>query len=379
MTMFHQGDERGPVPSYFLAEIMEVNPDTHTCSVQPLRGFEQYNNVILMRDIGNFSLPKVGDLCSVFWDNKNKPIINGYYPVFYEDQKDLFKYYFVQPGERMLQSDFGQKLLMNKQGEIFLTNWLSQGVEIEEKTGIVTIRTDTAIIDTAGVNKRSGYAKRLSTISKKQSSILSIEIGELTVASNIEGDASVVEDVTILSAIASSGEEGNILYESKVGSIIVEEGSTSAAGLIDVVTHSKTDKPLRSLTKYYADGTAEAVIIEIDINGNTNIEFPPTATNSGLSIEGILSNLLLHFKTIEIGGESTEGIDIGGESTTEVNIGALTDTVKALVWADVLTLLKSHTHPYTWGHDPGAGVTTPSSELTGVDDGTYETSITKAN
>lgn len=370
MTMFGPSSEYGPVPSYFLAEISHVNVEDHTCSVELLRGQEAYDNVILMRDVGNFSLPKVGDLCSVFWDNSNKPIVNGVYPTFHKDKLDTYKFYNVLAGERMMQSEFGQKLLMTKTGQIQLSNWRDQGILIDERSGLLTVKSDSIFNEAANVTVKSGLAKRYSPVAAKEVTISTLPAWEAPGAVNATtgvGDIVVVEETT---SINDTGLVGEAVYEKRVGNVIVAEDGLVPSDVKEIERHPTTQLPLRSKTVHYSKGTLGLAGVEvlIDINGNTQINIPTTAVEDGLTIKGGVGTEL----TVDFTSIALEGTIIKVDGTTSVEVGNLAAAVDALVKESFLTLYNAHTHP-----DPTSGSTGPPvvPAVVGVD----STTITKAN
>ena len=378
--MFNEGDELGPVPSVYLAEITAVNIEHHTCSVILLRGMDQYDDVLLLRTPGDFSLPKVGDLAGIIWDNQHRPFIIGFYPVYYKDDLDTHKNYNVQEGERLIQSEFGQKLLMNKTGKIILSNWEDSGLDIDEKTGIVTL-TSTAsnIIDTDGTDKRSGVTKRKSALTRAQNTIYSTT-GGTPGDSGITsiGVKKLIEDATII----EEEDTNTPVYSSVIGNIVVDEGETIGIGEIDTITmptHSKTNKVLRAKTTYYTSTGLEGIEIEIDVDGNTSITFPTSTTQINIEELTALAEFTLQFKTLTI-NNNVLAINATTSATidsAQVDIGDLASVVKTLVISDILQLLTDHVHPYT---DDGSPLfTSPSATLVPLPLGAYETSVTKAN
>ena len=381
-TMFNNGDDAGVPPSFYLGEITSVNTDDHTCSVELLRGVDQYDDVLLMRDTGNFSLPKIGDLCAVFWDNRNRPIAVGVYPTFQKSDLDTNKNYRVQEGERLTQSEFGQKLLMTKSGKIILTNWLDSGFELDEKTGMVFLKsTDSILEDTDGVEQRSGAVKRQSTISKDYNTVYSLLNG-------LPGDKGVT--VTGLKKLIEHAilvveeDTDTAIYEHRVGNILVKEGTTTGTGdgitpeSIDLETHSSTSNPLRAKTVFYSESGTTGLTIEIDTDGNTKIDFP--ATSSEFKIEDATKSfvdLIMAFKKIDA---SVAELLLTATSSAEINSSSVNlglGGFQALVIATVLPLLQNHTHPYINVAAPS--VTSPSLELATIAAGTYETVNTKAS
>ena len=382
MTMFSMGDDSGVSPSFYLGEITSVSVDDHTCSVELLRGADQYDDVLLMRDTGNFSLPKIGDLCAVLWDNRNRPIAIGIYPTFHKTDLDTNKNYRVQEGERLLQSEFGQKLLMTKSGKIALTNWLDSGIEVDEKTGMLSIKTTDAILEDAdGVERRRGAVKRPSILTKAYNTVYSL-LGGLPgdTGVTVAGVKKLIEDSLIL----IEEDTNTPIYEHRVGNILVKEGTTTGTGdgvtpeTIDVETHSSTGNVLRSKTVFYSEGGLTGLTIEVDVDGNTKIDFPKTA--SEFKIEDATQHfvdLLMQFKKIDASVDelvlsATTSADI---NSATVNLGL--SGFQALVMATVLPLLQNHTHPYLNVAAPS--VTSPSLELATIATGTYETVNTKAS
>lgn len=375
--MFGKNDDLGPVPCYFLAEITAVDTETHVCSMQMLRGLEIYDNVKLFRDPGVLNLPSVGDLCAVIWDNRNVPIIIGFYPVHHRTKLEEFRNYQVEEGETITQSQFGQKLLMTKRGEIFLTNWSSQGFEIYEKEGLVLCRSDSTKGIFGGVEKRSGITKRYSQIARKDSNISSVD--DLTTATTGLGIRTLVEDSTI---IKESGVLATPVYEHKVGNLVVNEDTAVSTDIKNLAVNSDTSLPLRSQTKYFALDGVSYLEVSVDILGNVKIDVPATAIASGVNIEGLLNDLTLTFKNINLGGNSTvstsvKGVEIaiGGSSTTSIDVGNSSNITYPLIIdgaSSLLALLASHTHTNN-GADPSAQLTPI------ITAGLYSTTVTKAN
>ena len=378
--MFTIGDDLGPVPSTYLAEITAVNVDHHTCSVLLLRGMDQYDDVLILRTPGEFSLPTVGYLCSIIWDNQHRPYIIGFYPTYHKENLDNNKNYNVQEGERLLQSEFGQKLLMTKTGKIVLSNWEDSGLTIDEKTGIVTLKsTASNILDTDGTDKRSGVTKRKSAITKKQNTIYSSTGGSpADVGTTVTGVKKLIEDATII----EEEDTNTPVYSSVIGNIVVDEGETTGP-TITIPKHSKTGKVLRAKTTYYNSTGLEGIDIEIDIDGNTSVIFPSSVTQ--IDIEELLSlaTFTLKFKELTI---DTEIVDITAATSASidspsVDIGDLADAVKSLVISDVLQILADHQHIFT-GTVAGStctGTTDTSLTLATIPGGDYETVATKAN
>lgn len=321
--MFGRNDDLGPVPCYFLAEVTAVDVETHVCSMQMLRGLEVYDGVKLFRDPGNLNLPTVGDLCAVIWDNRNVPIIIGFYPVHHRTKLEEFRNYKVEEGEVITQSHYGQKLLMNKRGEIFLTNWGSQGLEIYEKEGLVLCRSDSYKDVFGGVEKRSGIAKRYSQVARKDSNVSSVD--DLTTATTGLGIRTLVEDSTI---IKEPGILATSVYEHKVGNLIVNEDTVVPTDIKNLAVNSDTSLPLRSQTKYFDSLGLNYVEVAVDVMGNVKIDIPATmALTKGVNIEGLLSDLNIKFKNITIGSSTTvenniNALTVNVTGTTEVNIEA---------------------------------------------------------
>ena len=341
-TMFGSRSSMGFIPSYYLAEIKAVNTNNHTCSVQLLRGTEQYHDVLLIRDPGNFNLPKIGDICVVIWDNKSTPCVIGFYPAYYKDQLDENRFYNVQEGEVVTQSRYGQKLLFNKRGEIFLTNWLSQGLEIFQNDGLAVLRSNTLEQDTAGIDRATGYAKRYSFLLHKDTNISTVT-GLGGVATT--GLKTIVEDSTKITEV---GLTGQTIYTKKIGNYVVADTQTTAE-TYEVKVHPSTLVPLISETIHYVNGSIGVEQL-VDNLGNTYLKLPTTATNpinptskltGGLEIIGDNSNITIKFEVANI-------------VSNEVNLGNFTDAtlanLKALVKAEVLaeieTKFNNHLHGY---------------------------------
>ncbi len=373
--MFNEGDELGPVPSTYLAEIVAVDVDNHTCSVLLLRGMDQYDDVLLLRTPGDFSLPKIGDLCSIIWDNQHRPFIIGFYPTYHKDDLDTHKNYNVQEGERLIQSEFGQKLLMNKTGKIILSNWEDSGLTIDEKTGIVTLKsTASAVFDTDGADKRSGVTKRKSAVTKKQNTIYSVTGGTPGDSGTTSiGIKKLIEDATII----EEEDTNTPIYSSVIGNIVVNEGETLGSGETDAITmpkHSKTNKVLRAKTTYYNSTGLEGIDIEIDIDGNTSITFPSTTTQINIEELTALAEFTLQFKDLTINSDKVH-ITATTETTissAKVELGNLATAVKALLIEDFITLYNAHTHP-----DPVSG--TSGVPVVPAVIATHATLVTKAN
>lgn len=298
--MIGQFADLGFLPSYYLAEITAVNTELHTASIQLLRGLMIYENVKIFTDFGSFCLPTVGDICITLWDNRNTPIIFGYYPVRHKDKLDTNRYYNVQEGERMLQSEFGQKLLFNNAGEIYLTNWKGQGLEIYQNNGLMTYRSDTIDIDSAGVKKRIGYTKRYSPLARKDSTITSSD-GLLMASTLGVGVKTLVEDATILS---EPGAPYTTLYSHKVGNLVVAEDPTLPTSEIKTVP-TITTSALRSQTRYFSSDGLSYLEVSIDTLGNVKIDIPATAVASGVNIAGLASKFAMDFLNIDIGSSTT--------------------------------------------------------------------------
>ena len=377
--MFNADDDLGPVPSTYLAEIVAVDVDNHTCSVILLRGMDQYDDVLLLRTPGDFSLPTVGDLCSVIWDNQHRPFIIGFYPTYHKEDLDSNKNYNVQEGERLLQSEFGQKLLMNKTGKIVLTNWTDSGLEINEQTGIVTLKsTDSNVVDTDGTDKRSGVTKRKSAITRRQNTVYSTTGGIAgDIGTTSIGVKKLIEDATIIEEEST----GTPVYTSVVGNIVVDEGETVGTGESDTITiptHSKTGKVLRAKTTYYTSTGLEGIDIEIDIDGNTSVVFPTSTTQINIEELTSLAEFTLQFKTLTLNNDAvaitaTTSAKIDSAS---VELGTLASAVKTLVFSDVLVLLAGHTHTSA---APGSQSSPSLTLVTELINGTHETLVTKAN
>lgn len=312
MSMFGLGSDYGFLPSYYLAEITEVNLETHTVSIVLLRGQETYQNVMLIRDPGNYNLPKVGDIGVVLWDNRNRPIIIGTYPTYHNNKLETNENYKVEQGERLVQSEFGQKLLFNKRGEIILTNWLSQGLTIDQDDGLTTLTGDTINNDTAGVDKRSGYTKRYSPLLGRDTTVKVTSPLDV-IASTSVGTTSLIEDATIIEDPIT----GIPIYENKVGNSVVIE-DTTLSGEIKTVSTLGT-APLRSQTKYFDSTGLNYIEVAIDIYGNANVNIPAgMALDSGVNIEGLASNFAMNFLKVDL--NSVTSVNITG--TTVVNVGA---------------------------------------------------------
>ena len=321
--MFNNDDDLGPVPSVYLAEIVAVNVEHHTCSILLLRGMDQYDDVLILRTPGEFSLPRVGDLCAIIWDNQHRPFIIGFYPTYHKQDLEDNKNYKVQEGERLLQSEFGQKLLMTKTGKIVLSNWEDSGLTIDEQTGIVTLKsTASSIVDTDGTDKRSGVTKRKSTVTKRQNTIYSTDGGTITdIGTTSTGVKKLIEDATII----TEEDTDTPVYSSVIGNIVVDEGETVGTGdadTIEIPKHSKTDKVLRAKTTYYTSSGTEGIEIEIDIDGNASVIFPSTATQINIEELTSLAEFALQFKTLTINSDTVE---ING--TTEITIESADITV----------------------------------------------------
>lgn len=321
--MFGIGSSLGPVPCYFLAEVTAVDVETHVCSIQMLRGLEIYDNIKLFRDPGNLNLPTVGDLCAVIWDNRNVPIIIGFYPVHHRTKLEEFSNYQVEEGEVITQSRFGQKLLMNQRGEIFLTNWGSQGLEIYEKEGLVLCRSDSYDGVFSSVEKRSGVTKRYSQVAFKDANVASID--DLTTATTGLGIRTLVEDATI---ITEPDLLATPIYEHKVGNLVVSEDTLLPTDIKNLAINSDSSLPLRSQTKYFASDGVSYLEVAVDILGNVKIDIPATAITSGVNIEGLLSDLNITFKNVTIGDAATtienniNALTINVTGTTAVNVNA---------------------------------------------------------
>ena len=375
--MFNEGDELGPVPSVYLAEIVAVNIDHHTCSVILLRGMDQYDDVLLLRTPGDFSLPTVGDLCGIIWDNQHRPFIIGFYPTYHKDDLDTHKNYNVQEGERLIQSEFGQKLLMNKTGKIILSNWEDSGLDIDEQTGIVTLKsTASNVVDTDGTDKRSGVTKRKSVLTRKQNTIYSTTGG----TPGDSGTASIgvkklIEDATII----EEEDTNTPVYSSVIGNIVVDEGETIGSGETDTITmpkHSKTNKVLRAKTTYYNSTGLEGVDIEVDIDGNTSITFPSTTTQINIEELTALAEFTLQFKDLTINSDKVH-ITATTEATinsAKVELGNLASAVKALLIEDFITLYNSHTHSGVQTGGGASGIPVIPAVIA-----THATLVTKAN
>lgn len=378
--MFNEGDELGPVPSTYLAEITAVDAENRVCSVILLRGMDQYDDVLLLGAPGDFSLPIVGNLCSIIWDNQNRPFIIGFYPTYYNDDLTTNKNYNVQEGERLIQSEFGQKLLMNKTGKIILSNWEDSGLDIDEKAGIVTLKsTASNVIDTDGTDKRSGVTKRKSVITRKQNTVYSSTGGTpADIGITYIGVKKLIEDATII----EEEDTGIPIYKNVIGNIVVDEGETVGSGDADTIAipkHSKTNKVLRAKTTYYNSLGVEGIDIEIDIDGNTSITFPTSTTQINIEELTALAEFTLKFKDLTISSNTysvaaTTSVSI---DSAKVELGSLASAVKTLVISDVLQVLTDHVHPYT--DDGSPMVTSPSATLVPLPLGAYETAITKAN
>lgn len=315
--MFGRGDDLGPVPCYFLAEVTAVDVETHVCSMQMLRGLEVYDNVKLFRDPGNLNLPTVGDLCAVIWDNRNVPIIIGFYPVHHRTKLEEFKNYQVEEGEVITQSNFGQKLLMNQRGEIFLTNWGSQGLEIYEKEGLMLCRSDSYKDVFGGVEKRSGITKRYSQVAFKDSNISSLD--DLTTATTGIGIRTLVENVTLIKEpdlLATS------VYSHKVGNLVVDEDTILPTDIKNLSVNLDTSLPLRSQTKYFASDGISYLEVSVDILGNVKIDIPATAIASGINLTGALNSFAMDFLDIDLDNSSGIGSIKIGKSLMD-NIGVL--------------------------------------------------------
>ena len=313
MSMFGQGSDYGFLPSYYLAEITEVNLETHTVSVVLLRGQETYQNVMLIRDPGNYNLPKVGDIGVVLWDNRNRPIIIGTYPTYHNNKLETNENYKVEQGERLVQSEFGQKLLFNKRGEIILTNWLSQGLTIDQDDGLTTLTGDTVSNDTAGVDKRSGYTKRYSPVLGRGTTV-KVTTPSDVVASTSVGTTSLIEDATIIEDPIT----GIHIYENKIGnSVIIED--TALSGEVKTVATLGVN-PLRSQTKYFDPSGLNFIEVAIDIYGNASINIPAgMALTSGVNIEGAASKFAMDFFNIDFDNSSGIGsIKIGKSLTPSI-------------------------------------------------------------
>ena len=321
--MFHEGDDLGPVPSTYLAEITAVNVDHHTCSVLLLRGMDQYDDVLLLRAPGVFSLPTVGDLCAIIWDNQNRPFAIGFYPTYYKKDLDNNKNYNVQEGERLIQSEFGQKLLMTKTGKIVLSNWEDGGLTIDEKTGIVTLKsTASVVLDTDGADRRSGVTKRQSSVSKKQNTVYSSTGGTpADIGTTATGVKKLIEDATII----TEEDTDTPVYSSVIGNIVVDEGETTGTGdadTIEIPKHSKTNKVLRAKTTYYTSSGTEGIEIEIDVDGNASVVFPSTTTQINIEELESLAEFALTFKTLTINSDTVEV-----NATTELTIESADVTI----------------------------------------------------
>ena len=377
--MFNGNDDLGPVPAIYLAEIIAVNVDHHTCSILLLRGMDQYDDVLILRTPGEFSLPTVGDLCAIVWDNQHRPFIIGFYPTYHKQDLDNDKNYNVKEGERLLQSEFGQKLLMTKTGKMILTNWTDSGLEINEQTGIITLKsTDSSVVDTDGTDKRSGVTKRKSAITRRQNTVYSTNGGIAgDVGTTSIGVKKLIEDATIIEEEST----GTPVYTSVVGNIVVDEGETVGTGESDTITiptHSKTGKVLRAKTTYYTSTGLEGVDIEIDVDGNTSVVFPSSTTQIDIEELTALAEFTLQFKTLTLNNDTvainaTTSAKIDSPS---VELGDLASAVKTLVFSDVLVLLAAHTHTSA---APGSQSAPSATLVTELINGTHETLITKAN
>lgn len=368
--MFGRGSDHGYLPSYYLAEITAVDVEKHTVTIMLLRGQMAYENVMLIRDPGNYNLPKVGDVAVCLWDNRNMPIVIGVYPAYHKNELDTNRNYRVEEGERVVQSEFGQKLLFNKRGEVFLTNWLGQGLAIDQNNGEIALSSDTIKEDTAGVDKKKGFTKRYSNLAFKDTNIFTTTGLDATTT----GTTVCVEDSTVISTPDVLGSK---IYEQKIGNIVVADDSVIPNEIKTVPVNSNTGLPLRSKTTYYSssDPTGNMKLdVLVDTEGNVNISIPASAIADGISIEGLLNTLAVNFLNIDLGGSITAAINIGNSIVPTGYQNLITNGILN----DLLTLLATHTHPYT--DDGNPAITLPSVTLSGVaTPGLYHTLVTKAN
>ena len=400
--MFGLYDDLGFLPSYYLAEILSVNTNDHVCAIKLLRGIETYDNVKIMTDIGNFSLPSVGDICITLWDNRNIPIVIGFYPVYHEMQLNENKFYNVLEGERMWQSRFGQKLIFNKFGEIYLTNWTGQGIELYQNDGLAIVRSNSIKQDSAGVDRRIGFTQRYSPLAKKDTVIhttTGLDAATIGVIPLVE-DSTIIYDAT----------ETFPVYENKIGNPVVAEDPTLPTTEIKTVeVHPTTLLPLRKKTTYYDTLGNPQSSEYVDTSGNILVD----VFNDGSGAYGKGYTLKGNGNDCHIGLYDTVNYpfaNINLHGSTSVSVGDLAEIVKdlkALVTADILSYLQTHLNTHTHGYidsvgpaatpvqkltstpadiigtipNTGAGVTAPIlfNKDAIITDGTYNTDITKAN
>lgn len=383
MTQFFGKLGNKPISrSFIMGIIQSVDIERHAVSVQPYMMLEELTNVALYRNPGNYSLPSKGDAVCVFFDARGKPMVVGVYPKFIKDTIQTKKDYFLQEGEVLLQTERGGRFMMLNSGIIRLVNWIDQGIEIDESSGSIVLKSHSKKETFAGIVERSGYIRRKSSITTGSTYSFDLDNLESVLRKSGSLDTAGVISATVGTELhekrievkapgsqTTADPNGKNIFEDTVGHVVDNNSQE--------VLHTDSSLPLRRKTTYYdSSGITEIMREEIDVKGNVHVYISNQATQ-GIKVDALIP-FIADFLSTKIA--TTQGMEFTATQSIKINGSTieLNGSSDAVVLASLLvSIFNAHTHTVA-GVFLGASSVVSATPLTPITASQIQSTTVKA-